>query len=417
MKTFGIYNEDARKIIDKIRHPIVDVTITSPPYFNLKDYGSKNQIGFHQTYPDYLEDLRFVFDSVFKITKETGTLWVILDTFKKNGEVIPLPFDFSKIIRESGWKLQDIIIWKKERTVPWAHKGQTRSMFEYVLFFSKSKNFKYYEDRIRDHEGLKKWWIKYPERYNPKGKAAEEIWTFDIPTQGSWGNGYVDHFCPLPEELVQRIIRLTTDEGDVVFDPFSGSGTVPAQAAFMKRRHLGFELNKLYIKKFEQYLKKNLIGRRKEYEKLKRLKDEQEKFSRLIINLRILKFGRVLMKKLGELSNESVLYIELSKVKPKEKFKFCVVDYIFYTENKHKKIQQSVKKLIEERPLSKFGIEANIQILGKETLKKRTRGQKTQLFTYSINNTHNYIKGRINTEEGIILSPIKISINEKEFDF
>lgn len=91
-----IYNIDARDISKIIKEEIVDVTITSPPYFDLKDYGYDGQIGYGQQYETYLDDLKTVFEGVYNCTKSTGTLWVIIDAFKRNDEVITLPFDFSK---------------------------------------------------------------------------------------------------------------------------------------------------------------------------------------------------------------------------------------------------------------------------------------------------------------------------------
>ena len=102
---------------------------------------------------------------------------------------------------------------------------------------------------------MKKWWVNYPERYNPKGKIPDGLWHFDIPTQGSWGNGYVRHFCPLPEEMIAQILKIATKEGDLVLDPFAGSGAVLAKAANMNRNFIGFELNDSYIKMFKKYLK------------------------------------------------------------------------------------------------------------------------------------------------------------------
>ena len=260
-----LYRYDSRFLDKIITEKTINVTITSPPYYNLKDYGSPEQIGFGQTYKAYLEDLKLVFSKVYNVTKDDGTLWVIIDTFRENHEVVPLPFDFSNQLKDVGWKLKDIIIWSKDRTVPWVHKGKMRNLYEYILVFSKTNKFKFYIDRIRDYENLKKWWVTYPERYNPKGKVPEEIWNFDIPTQGAWGKGYIMHFCPLPEELVQRIIKLSTNDNDIVFDPFAVSGTVLAQAKFMNRKFLGFELNEDYIKMFHNYVNNNYSQRLQNY--------------------------------------------------------------------------------------------------------------------------------------------------------
>jgi DNA modification methylase len=179
-----VYLDDARNLKNKIKPASLDVTITSPPYFDMKDYGHSEQIGFGQTYEEYLKELQSIFKEVYSATKNSGSLWVVIDTFKRDGVVVPLPFDFAREISLVGWKLQDIIVWKKDKTVPWSKKGATRKIFEYVLFFSKGSDFKYYSERAREITELKEWWIRYPERYSPNGKSLEEIWEFSIPTQG-----------------------------------------------------------------------------------------------------------------------------------------------------------------------------------------------------------------------------------------
>ena len=158
-RKYGIHFLDARNIASISSKPIVDVTITSPPYFDMKDYGYPEQIGYGQKYEGYLSDLKKVFSGVYSLTKETGSLWVIIDTFRRNGAVIPLPFDFANTISTIGWKLQEIIIWEKDKTVPWIHLGQMRNLFEYILVFSKSEKYNFHIDRIRQCDCLKKWWV------------------------------------------------------------------------------------------------------------------------------------------------------------------------------------------------------------------------------------------------------------------
>src|SRR5207253_1419630 len=143
-----------------------------------------------------------------------------------------------------GWLLKDIIIWNKTRTLPWSGHGQFRRIFEYILFFAKTSAFKYHVDRIKEPDDLKEWWVKYPERYSPKGKVPSSIWTFPIPVQGSFSRSNFRHFCPFPSSLIERILLLTTDLGDCVFDPFAGSGVVLAQAKAMGRRFIGCDVNK-----------------------------------------------------------------------------------------------------------------------------------------------------------------------------
>lgn len=189
--------------------PFIDLIVTSPPYWNMKNYeNNKEQIGFGQTYDEYLHDVKQSFQNVFDISKSTASLVLIVDTLKKGGRMVRLPDDIARQLEEIGWIHQDTIIWDKVKTLPWSRKGQMRNVFEYILIFSKTKRYKYNMDSIRVVEDMKEWWIGYPERYNPKGKVPENIWEFLIPTQGSWGSKQnfgekeFRHACPFPPELM-----------------------------------------------------------------------------------------------------------------------------------------------------------------------------------------------------------------------
>lgn len=411
-----VYLEDARNLKNKIKPLSLDVTITSPPYFDMKDYDHPNQIGYGQKYNHYLEDLGKVFKDVYDATKESGSLWVIIDTFKRNGSVVPLPFDFSKVIMEVGWKLQDIIIWKKDKTVPWSKKGSTKKIFEYILFFSKGNNFKYYSDRTREIKNLKEWWIRYPERYNPAGKSLEEIWEFNIPTQGSWGDGYIRHFCPLPADLVRRIITLTTDVDDVVFDPFSGSGTVPAQAAFMRRKYYGFELNEKYIKMFKLYLEHHLESQLALYDTSRVYKGE-EVFRKKIIDLRVLKYGRVLSKKMKILGIEvDKIWIEYSHKTNLRKHDVAAAKYVLLCKqlNLCNDILLTINEVVKQPPLSKFGILADFVVLDDINDFLRVLPE-SRLFVYTDYNTHQYTGSFFKKDlslNGFIFSSIEVNIEE-----
>lgn len=215
--------------------------------------------------------------------------------------------------------------------MPWSRQGQTKNKFEYILLFSKSKKFKYYGDRVRIYNTkfLKKWWIRYPERYNPKGKALDEVWNYGIPIQGSWGNGYVKHFCPLPTDMIGNMIQLTSDEDDVILDPFAGTGSVLVQAAYMNRKYVGSELNREYINMFHNYFEKTFVKGSKNYELLKTGKYDQESFEKIILNLRALKYAKVIRYKLNKdlKSILQLIHVKISKDLPKEKHKLIKVNY------------------------------------------------------------------------------------------
>jgi DNA modification methylase len=299
---FDVHLYDARKIIEKIEEftkakNFIDVTITSPPYHDIISYGKiNNQIGYGQNYDTYLEDLGVVYKSVYELTKNTGSLWIVVDTFTKNKEFNLLPLKLAEEVVKQGWILKEIIIWKKDKTRPWIKKGQMRKIYEYILFFVKTENFKFYDKNIReiDINKFKEWWVKYPERYNPMGKLPTNIWEYPIPVQGYWSKNNIKHFNPLPKDLIERIILLTTDIDDIVFDPFVGSGMVLAVANSLKRKYIGFELNPVYIENFrnnlKDFLKIKSSDMQNDFIKL------QNELSQKIINLRNIKYGKTLIK-------------------------------------------------------------------------------------------------------------------------
>lgn len=412
IQTNIVHNIDSRKISSILpKKPLIQTTITSPPYFDMKDYGVDGQVGYGQKYEDYLEDLKSIFAQVYNFTKKDGTLWIIIDTFKRNNTVVTLPFDLVARLKETGWLLQEIIIWKKDKTVPWSSNGFMQRKFEYILFFSKSAIYKTNKDNVRvyDTQQLKKWWIKYPERYNPKGKALDEIWEFPIPVQGSWGNEYIRHFCPLPKEMVATMVSISTDERDIVFDPFAGSGTVMFQAACMNRQFLGTEINNSYIKMFNDYLKKTLDKGKCEYSILKKSSD-QEAFENTILDLRALKYGRVLLNKLEEKLNTNFLKIYVNR-KPHSISEKLDVEYTICGELIEDKAAEIISQIVAVPPLSKFGI------IPKINFRKVIGLIKEPYFLYSRTNTHSFMReGNISDAKVKVISSIKVDLHEKDYE-
>ncbi|WP_448806936.1 DNA-methyltransferase [Akkermansia sp.] len=411
-----IHHQDARAMSDVINQKIVSTTITSPPYFDMKDYGCENQIGYGQSYSEYLKDLKKVFLAIYNITKDDGTLWVIIDSFKKDGCVIPLPFDLERELTSVGWKLQDIIIWKKDRTVPWSSKGRTQRKFEYILLFSKTKNYNYYSKRVTttDTDQLKKWWITYPERYSPTGKAIDGVWEFPIPTQGSWGNKFIRHFCPLPTALVERIINLSTNENDIVMDPFSGSGTVPAQAAYMNRQYIGFELNHSYITMFEKHLLSTLKKQQERYKKSISLKQSRHSFHNTIIQLRVLKYIKSILKYLKKQGLTPTIAIAELNGESMLQYKHIKASYIICAPSgEHEAIQSITDQITNKPPLSKFGIEPHISLVSKLSDKKKI------YCGYTLHNTHQsagYYTANSSPNNICILSSIHVDIDITQYE-
>jgi len=370
----NLFTRDARTIGEVVKDPIVDVIITSPPYADLKDYGVRGQIGFGQKYEsEYLLSLKEVFAQCFHVSRPTASLWVVADTFKRHGEVKLLPFQIAEICKEIGWRLSDIIIWDKGKTLPWSHKGRLRNSFEYLLFFVKSQQHKYYVDRIKDPIDLKEWWVKYPERYSLRGKVPSNIWRIPIPVQGSWAQGELTHFCPFPPELVERILLLATDKEDVVLDPFAGSGVVLAQAMCMRRKYVGFEINADYVKRFKS---KVLPAIRKQWKatqnEMRQLERRRKDFEEKIRALRLLKYPKSIVKVLQDKGVQEVdeivaIIVEEDKTTNQQRtntFARIGVTFLvaFQSEHSEKALKEAILSVVVKPPASKFGIDSAISV-------------------------------------------------------
>ena len=352
---------DARELLSVLPpSEFIDTTITSPPYWNLKDYGTKRQVGFGQGYEEYLDDLKRVFSSVHRVTKKTGSLWIVMDTIKHNGELKLLPFDLASRLRQVGWILHDIIVWHKDKTLPWSHRGKLRNIFEYILFFSKGERFKYNISEVRETEGLKEWWKRYPERYSPQGKAPTRTWSIPIPRQGSWGENWVSHFCPLPPALVRRIVLMTTKRGDVVLDPFAGSGVVLAQTRALGRRFVGLDLRKSYRRMFTKKVLPSIVGHENESRKARHNEEiRRRNFSSLIWKLRKTKYPRELLrlyeKRYGRTDVVGTFAIS-------RKLHSLDVAFIFAVgKQPSRQFVSRMRYVMSRPPLSKYGLRVSVQ--------------------------------------------------------
>jgi DNA modification methylase len=102
---------DARELATVLpKRAFVDVTITSPPYWNLKDYGSKKQIGYRQSKEQYLTDVGCVLAACHRVTKPTGSLWLVVDDYRDKGILRLLPWEVAECARAAGWVMRELII-------------------------------------------------------------------------------------------------------------------------------------------------------------------------------------------------------------------------------------------------------------------------------------------------------------------
>ncbi|MCA1040551.1 site-specific DNA-methyltransferase [Bacillus infantis] len=386
--------------------PFIDLIVTSPPYWDMKQYGDVEQTGFHQSYEEYLNDIQQTFDTLYKLSKDTATLYVNSDTLKRNGRIIRLPDDIANRLEEVGWIHQDVIIWDKGKTLPWSRKGQMRNTFEYIHMFTKSKNYKYYIERVKTVDELKEWWVDYPERYSPEGKVPDNIWEYIIPTQGSWGtkkdfgDKEFKHACPFPPEMMARIIKLSSDEGDVVFDPYAGTGTLLATAEKLNRKYLGLDTNPEYKQIFEHVTKPLIDSKINEinyyYQEQDRLKSLLQE---AIYKLRVLKFPKALIKFLNKSENllpikaALAINIEMSNEENEVKHKIGKASYYLVTEAElTEEMDYSLKDIISKAPFSKYGLITNVKFV--------TPDEATIIINSLSANLNLYTKGNINDTFG-----------------
>lgn len=366
---------DARDLTEILcpSNPCVDVTITSPPYWNLKDYGAANQIGYGQSKERYLDDLRKVLADCLAVTKSTGSLWVVVDTYRQHGELQLLPLEVAECAGRVGWKLRELVVWDKHHSVPWQTSRQLRNVSEFVLFMTKSDEYKYHVERIKTLDEISKWWVDFPERFNPKGKTPTNIWSIPIRPRGSWRKpSRLNHFCSFPTALVARIIELATDPGDLVLDPFAGSGIVLAQAAAMGRGYIGFEVNEDYVHMFRDIVKDEVAA---EWQEMQEWREKQiaarVDFEQTVMKLRALKYARQVtrpfLEEIGvELHSEIRAIVCIASVpseyQPGRPFDVRIV----VTVNQH--LPELEARLEKARaraarpPLTQYGIRSHIEV-------------------------------------------------------
>jgi DNA modification methylase len=292
----------------------VRCTITSPPYWELKTYadGDDREIGCDQSKQDYLDAVGLVLEQVAELTREDGVLWLVADTIRDRtdvssglAELTPLPFELAAVARSKGWRFQEVVVWHKDKTLPYSGQGKLRNLMEYVLFFTRSGDFLHRPFRCTErHLPRAEWLAGWPERYHPLGLRPPNVWKINLDTQGMWDHLAGRHACPFPQELVARCIELTSDKGDIVLDPFAGIGTVVAQAIAMGRSGVGMELHPANVETFQDHVlpefQKNWEA---DAEKRRLERADQRNEAELIMRLRLLKAGKELLRAVQRLAN------------------------------------------------------------------------------------------------------------------
>lgn len=225
----------------------VQSVITSPPYWDLKDYGHDDQIGREdQSYDEYHDRMSEVWSECYDVLRSDGTMWVIVDTVMDRGDLTLLPYHIAERCEDLGFHLQDMIVWHKPTAIAGMTERNVVNKKEYVVYLSKQKDHVFHDEEERESG-------KEDPAINGDGRMGN-LWRYPVK-RGTTGQNVL-HKAPYPSSLINRIVKLSTDRGDTVLDPFLGSGTTAYSALSLDRRCIGYELNT----EFEEVIADRLSG-------------------------------------------------------------------------------------------------------------------------------------------------------------
>jgi DNA modification methylase len=304
---------DALSELKKMPNESVDCVITSPPYYGLRDYGVSGQIGLEETPETYLQRLVEIFREVKRVLKDDGTLWLNLgDSYAHNGacggaspvgkreyretdrqkqeqmnykvpdglkhkDLIGIPWRVAFALQADGWYLRQDIIWNKPNPMPESVTDRCTKSHEYIFLLAKNQKYYFDNEAIREpfaistlertqygnseknklalgqYAGMTiKNYDKYAKKVQDKiiiGRNKRSVWT--VTTQPF----PEAHFATFPEDLVLPCILAGSKVGDIIFDPFIGSGTAGLVALKNNRKFVGIELNPKYVEMANRRLK------------------------------------------------------------------------------------------------------------------------------------------------------------------
>ena len=299
MKDTILYG-DCRDTLDAFIPKSARMCVTSPPYYGLRNYGNEdNQIGQEQTPEEYIEEMVNVFRKVREVLTDDGTLWLNIgdsyynyrpgkgqsypkqsvsktkqdlpDKCNKRGnklkglkekDLIGIPWMLAFALRQDGWYLRQDIIWHKPNPMPESVRDRCTKSHEYLFLLSKNK--KYYYDNEAIKEPVKQDWgtrARTKGKYHNTGsglaphsglsksydrKNKRSVWSItNKPYKGS-------HFAVFPPDLIEPCIKAGSEEGDIILDPFMGSGTTAMVSKELNRYYIGCELHEEYSELIQQ---------------------------------------------------------------------------------------------------------------------------------------------------------------------
>lgn len=271
-----ILQGDSWQLADKLPDNLVQAIITSPPYYQQRQYAVDSNIiplefGREESLKDYTDKLVMLFSKLKRILKDDGTIWLNLGDKYLDNQLMGIPWRIALALQDDGWFLRSEIIWHKPNAMPSSVKNRPTIDHEHIFLLSKSKDYFYNADAIREphvtfsensrmkggrnhfgkqngtpengknqgnpnlHNG------RWDQAFHPLGRNKRTVW--EIPLSKFRGA----HFAVFPEKLVENCVLAGSSENDIIFDPFMGAGTTAYVAKTLNRHFLGCELVEEYI--------------------------------------------------------------------------------------------------------------------------------------------------------------------------
>lgn len=253
---------DAREKLHTMDAESFHVCVTSPPYYNLRDYEMPGQIGREDSPEEYITALVQVFREVRRVLRADGTLWVNIGDSYLDKNLIGIPWMLAFALRSDGWILRQDIIWNKSKCLPESVRDRCTRSHEYIFLLSKTR--RYYFDavsireptaestkrRLAQNISQQAGSMRQPGKTNGPIRAVgnrefrnkRDVWT--LSTENFRGT----HCAVFPVNLVEPCILAGCPEGGTVLDPFAGSGTTGVAAKRLGRNFTGVEINPAYCK-------------------------------------------------------------------------------------------------------------------------------------------------------------------------
>lgn len=246
----------------------VQTVVTSPPYWSLRDYHVADQIGCNDGLGDYIKSLVVAFDQVRRVLTDTGTVWLnVGDSYtsgnrkyrapdRKNRaramsvrpptpaglkpkDLIGVPWRLAFALQDAGWWVRSEVIWYKPNAHPESVRDRPTKSHETIFLLSKSKDYLYDVSAVR----------------GPNGRRLRTVWDINTEPRRRQAGGIDDHPAVMPMTLARRCIMITSRPGDVVLDPYAGSGTTLLAAQELGRKWVGIELKPEYVDLIESRMR------------------------------------------------------------------------------------------------------------------------------------------------------------------